>query len=98
MQHVFDCTLVQQDVCLPYRHMPEIANTTTAQAYHTEEERAHPDEAQRPHCSTHAPYAILGRALVEQRNGTASGKAGFVAVKMLDVVLTQLPAVVIAIT
>ena len=97
LQHFFDRTLLEQDGCLPYCHMPEIANTTTAQAYHTEEERAHPDEAQWPHCSTHAPYAILGRALVEQRNGTASGKAGFVAVKMLDVVLTQLPAVVITI-
>ena len=96
-QHFFDRTLMEQDGCLPYRHMPEIADTTTAQAYHTEEERAHPDEAQRPPCSTHAPYAILVRTLVEQRNGTASGKAGFVAVKMLDVILTQLPAVVIAI-
>src|SRR5262249_50262175 len=88
---------MEQDGGLPYGHMPDIVNTTTAQAYHTEEERAHPDEAQRPPCSMHAPYAILVCALVKQRNRTASGKAGFVAVKMLDVVLTQLPAVIIAI-
>jgi hypothetical protein len=39
-----------------------------------------------------------GAALGEQCDGTAPGKAGFVTVKMLDVVFTQLPAVVIAIS
>jgi len=98
VQCFFYRTLLQQENCLPYRHMPEIADSTAAQAYRTEEEYIHTYEAQRPSDSTHAPYAILVRALVEQRDGTAPGKAGFVTVKMLDVVLTQLPAVVIAIS
>jgi hypothetical protein len=61
VQHVFDCTLLQQNCCLPYCHMPEIANPTPAQAYHTEKEHARPDEAQRPHYRMHAAYAILMR-------------------------------------
>ena len=109
-QRLFYRTPLQQECCLPYRHMPEIADTTAAQAYRTEEEGTYTYEAQPPSCSTHASYAIPGflratlarheqrAALGEQRDRTAPGKTGFVTVKMLDVVFTQLPAVVIAIS
>ena len=59
-QCLFYRTPLQQKCCLPYRHMPEIADTTAAQAYRTEEECTHTYEAQRPSCSTHAAYAIPG--------------------------------------
>jgi len=97
VERFFHRALACQDRRLAYCHMPEVSNTTAAQAYHTKEERTQTDEAQEPHGGIHAPYAIPACALVQQCNGTASSKAGFVAMKMLDVVLTQLPAVVIAI-
>ena len=72
VQRFFDRTPLQQECCLPYRHMPEIADTTAAQAYHTEQEGTHTYEAQPPSCSTHAPYAIPG--FLRAKLGTAYRK------------------------
>src|SRR5262249_58631670 len=68
------------------------------QAYHTEQQYAQTEKTRQPCWGTHAPYNTRRFELIKQRNGAASSKPGFIAMKMLDVILTQLPAVVIAIS
>ena len=97
LEHVFHWMLACQDRYLAHGHMPEVPEATTTQAYRTENQRTQTYKARQPCWGTHAPYNTRGFELIKQRNGAASSEPGFIAMKMLDVILTQLPAVVIAI-
>src|SRR5262245_55716685 len=98
LEHVVHRLLACQDRHLAHGHMPEVSEATTTQAYRTEHQYTQTEETWQPCWGTHAPYTTHGFELIKQRNGAASSEPGFIAMKMFDVTLAPLPAVVIAIS